>query len=118
MAEERGHEHEHDHSDEEEVIVLEDEDGVEQEFTLMDAFEVDDKKYAVLLPLAEGGDEDEALILRIETDESGEEVLVHIEDDEEFERVAEAWEELLDEDDEDEEEDEAEDAPEAGDGKK
>ncbi|MCL5677485.1 MAG: DUF1292 domain-containing protein [Firmicutes bacterium] len=80
----------------EEVIVLTDENGEEHEFTLIDVLEVDGKEYAVLLP-PEDDDDDEAVILRLETDEQGNDVLVDIDSEEEFERVAEAWEELLEE---------------------
>lgn len=92
----------------EDTVVLTDEEGVSQEFTVIDLLKVDGQRYAVLLPEDE---EDEAIILRMETDADGEEVLVGIEDDDEWEKVASAWEEMLNEDydpdmDEDFEEDE------------
>lgn len=87
--------------EDEEVIVLTDEDGNEHEFTIVQVIKVDEKDYAILLPLHGEEDADEAVILRIDQEE-GEDVLVEIENEEEFERVAEAWEEILDEEDYDE----------------
>lgn len=98
---------EHEHEDLE-IIVLQDEEGVEREFHLADALEVDDKRYAILVPVDEDDEDDGALILRIDEDEDGEEFLVPIEDDDEFERVADAYEQLLDDDDWDEEDDDEE----------
>lgn len=103
MSHEHDHDHEHEHGDEE-VIVLTDEEGNEHEFTIVQVIKVDEKDYAILLPLHGEEEAEEAVILRIDTEE-GEDVLVEIEDEEEFERVAEAWEELLDEEDYDETED-------------
>lgn len=105
------HEHEHEHAAEDEVITLLDEEGKEHQFALLDVIEVDENEYAILIPAGEGSESeeeaDEAVILRMEEDTEGNEVLVDIEDEAEFERVATAWEELLDEEDAaDEEEDE------------
>jgi putative Holliday junction resolvase len=92
------------------VIVLTDEDGEEHEFELVDMLELEGKRYAILMPLEEeeddldGGDaeddeyeDDDTVILRVETDQEGNDLLVQIEDDDEWERVVEAWEEILDE---------------------
>ena len=85
MAHKHDHDHDHDHEhDYEEIVVLQDEDGNEQECAIYD-FELDGQMYAVLFPIHEpdqGG-----FIYRMETNEDGEEVLLDIEDDEEFERV-------------------------------
>ncbi|MFZ5824116.1 MAG: DUF1292 domain-containing protein [Bacillota bacterium] len=93
-----GHEHEHD----EETIILTDEDGNEHEFSIVQVIKVDEKDYAILLPLHGEEEEEEAVILRIDQ-ENGEDILVEIEDEAEFERVAEAWEEQMDEEAFDEE---------------
>ncbi|MBC7106202.1 MAG: DUF1292 domain-containing protein, partial [Firmicutes bacterium] len=61
-------------------------------------------QYAVLLPLEEE-DEDEVVILKYGRDEQGNEILMDIEDDEEWERVADAWQEMVEEEFEEEEED-------------
>ncbi len=80
--------------DEDEVIVLTDDDGQEHEFNLVDTITVNDKEYAILQPV----DEDEAIILRFGIDEEGNEVLYDIEDDEEWEHVADAWQEMSQDD--------------------
>ena len=69
------------------VLILVDEEDQEHPFQMIDMVEVDGSQYAVLVPLEEGSDEDEAIILKIVLDENGEEVLYDIEDDEEWEKV-------------------------------
>ncbi|UWG95753.1 DUF1292 domain-containing protein [Dehalobacter sp. DCM] len=97
----------HDHEDEEEdvfdIIVLNDDEGNENEFMHLATLEVDGSTYFVLLPVEETEDDDEeaeAIILKLGKDENGEEMLMDIEDDEEWEKVADAWEEMEDEFDE------------------
>ena len=107
-----GHDHdEHEHLSEDEVITLVDEDGKEHQFALLDVIEVDENEYAILIPAEDGDAEeaDEAVILRMEEDDEGNKVLVDIDDEAEFERVATAWEELLDEEDGLDDDDEGED---------
>jgi len=89
-------------------ITLVDEEGHEHRFNLLNIVEVDSAKYAVMIPEVQEmeDDQDEAVIFRIETDEEGEEVLVDIEDDDEFAKVCEAFDELESEEDDDEEEEE------------
>ncbi|WP_227765899.1 DUF1292 domain-containing protein [Zhaonella formicivorans] len=95
MADERHcHEH-HEDCDCEDIIILQDEDGNDHEFSIVDVLELDDNKYAILLPTDE--EMDEAVILKIDVDENGDEILFEIEDDEEWEAVARAWEKLLEE---------------------
>ena len=65
------------------VLILVDEEDQEHPFQMIDMVEVDGNQYAVLVPLEEGAEEDEAIILKIVLDENGEEVLYDIEDDEE-----------------------------------
>ncbi len=85
--------------EEEEIITLTDEDGNEHEFVVVDVIEVDTLEYAILLPIdTEEDEEAEAVILRLEKDSDGDDVLVDIESEEEWEKVAEAYEELLGED--------------------
>lgn len=74
-----------------ETLILIDEDGVEHEFEVEAFLEVDDERYAVLIPISEDY-EDEAVIMRFGKDENGEEVLFDIESDEEWERVADVYE--------------------------
>jgi len=73
------------------ILILVDEDDQEHEFQMIDMVEVDGSQYAVLVPLDEGADEDEAIILKIMKDENGEDVLYDIEDDEEWEKVVDIW---------------------------
>lgn len=82
----------------ENTILLKDEEGQEHEFLVVDILEVDDEEYAILLPVVDTSGE--AIVLKIGKDEEGREILCAIEDEEEWERVAEAWEDLLAEEDE------------------
>ena len=69
-----------------------DENGKKHEFEIVDTFQVDDVEYAVL----QGeDDEDEAILLRVEYDEDGNQVLVAIEDQDEFDEVRDLYFELL-----------------------
>ncbi len=82
------------------VSVLDDE-GNEHQFEVLDAIETDDGRYVALLPIyseAEAAIEDdgELVILAVE-EENGEELLVPILDDEEFEQIASIFEERLSE---------------------
>ncbi len=95
-------------------VVLTDEEGREHSFEVVDVIEVEGSEYAILTPDEESEDEEdpgEAMIFRIEHGEGDEEMLVEIEDDDEWERVAEAYDRLADEEDEEDEfmEDEDED---------
>ncbi|MEL7566397.1 MAG: DUF1292 domain-containing protein [Dehalobacterium sp.] len=87
-------------------VVLMDEDGAEHEFEVLDIIEVDGAEYAVLFPVEEGENDeeaDEAIILKIGTDENGEEILHEIEDDEEWEKVADAYDSMMEDEAEEEE---------------
>lgn len=75
----------------ENMITLLDDEGNEVECEVIDLFEYDEKEYVVLLPT----DEEDPYILRVDKDEDGNEIFAVIEDDEEFEKVAEAYDELL-----------------------
>lgn len=76
-----------------EVITLIDEEGKEHDFTVVDIIKVASNEYAILLPAQE--DSDEAVILKFDKDEDDNEILVDIEDNEEWEKVADAWEEMI-----------------------
>lgn len=78
-------------NDREDMITLLDDEGNEVECEVIDMFEFEDKEYIVLLPV----DEEDPYILRVDKDDDGNEVFAVIEDDEEFNRVAEAYDELL-----------------------
>lgn len=80
-----------DHEHDEMVFVVTDEDGNEHEMVLVYTFETGDQAYAVLLD--RNDPEDDGVIFRIE-EEGDEEVLVNIEDDQEWEKVMKVYEEL------------------------
>lgn len=88
--------------DGDEIITLTDEEGHDHEFVVVDVIEVASQEYAILLPIDSTDEEEaEAVILRLEKDADGDDLLVDIESEEEWERVAQAYEQLLDEEDED-----------------
>lgn len=76
-----------------EVITLIDEEGQEYDFVIIDILKVKNAEYAILLPEQE--ENDEAIILKIIKDEEDSDILIDIEDDQEWEAVAEAWEALV-----------------------
>ncbi len=85
------------------IVTLVDEEGNEKEFEHIDTLELDNNTYIALVPVLEPGEEllnsdGELVILKVMVDEKGEELLASIEDDDEFERVAEEFERLLEED--------------------
>ena len=96
------------------LFTLEDEDGNEKVFELLDVMEYQDDTYYALMPYY-GEDEDalaeddgEFVILKSENID-GEDLLVSIEEDEEFEKIGNLFLERLNEiydDDDDEEDDE------------
>ena len=85
---------------EKDVISLLDEDGKEHEFEIVDALELEEKQYLALVPLYDESLAEEALedsgelvILRVseEEDEDGEQYLDAIDNEEEYNRVAELF---------------------------
>lgn len=77
----------HDQEMEESFITLIGEDGEEEEFEVIEILHFEGKEYVVIAPLTDDED-DEALVYRLEyNQESGEELLVDIEDDDEWDRV-------------------------------
>jgi len=104
----------HDHDDHDELdaeefdtVVLTDDEGKDHEFLHLDTLELEGSTYFVLMPVSEeeseDEDADEAIILKLGKDAEGNEMLQDIEDDEEWEKVADAWENLV-ESEEDEKE--------------
>ncbi len=77
------------------MVVLTDEEGNEEAFRiLVDDLFVQDRQYVVLMPVAgDSGPEPEIVILRVETLEEGETTLVTIDDDE-WEDVLRAFEDI------------------------
>ena len=82
------------------LYTLEDEDGNEQEFEVLGEMEYNGAEYCALIPYYENEeellqDDGEFVILKREVVD-GEEMLCTIEDDDEYEIVADAFDELLD----------------------
>ncbi|HHY45928.1 MAG TPA: DUF1292 domain-containing protein [Firmicutes bacterium] len=85
------------------VITVVYDDGEEEDFSVLDVVELDGKTYAVLVSDSAideedlGGEDDEILleerIFRVEKDPDGEEVLVDLDDDE-YDRVVKALDEM------------------------
>lgn len=69
-------------------VTLTDEDGVESEFDVISQLEDGGSEYYALVPV--GGADDEYIILK-SVMENGEEMLVTIDDDDEFDRIADAF---------------------------
>ena len=94
-------------NDDQEIMTLTDEDGVETEFYVIGALELESGDYLALEPVE--NDDGEYVILKVMNDENGDEILETIDDDDEFDAVADAFEdqfmgeidldEALDEDD-------------------
>ncbi|MDD4572407.1 MAG: DUF1292 domain-containing protein [Clostridia bacterium] len=90
------------------VVTLIDEDGQELNFELIDVLEIESKRYVVLQPVdadvTDGAlEDDEAIILRLDKDENGEDIFANIEDDAEWDLVVNTYNDMLFEDMEDEE---------------
>jgi uncharacterized protein YrzB (UPF0473 family) len=87
-----GHDHEHEHD----TITLSLDDGTELNCIVLDIFTVDNKEYIALQP-EEGEEEDDNVFLyRFIQEGDDDPQLLNIDDDDEFEAVADAFEELLD----------------------
>ena len=82
-----------------EKFTLTDEEGNEVEFELIGTGEVDGVVYYAMIPVEEAEDEDrdtfEYVILKSEVDESGDMSLFTIDDDEEFDRVADYFDDMF-----------------------
>ncbi len=81
------------------IISLTDDEGKEYTFEVLDAIESDDGRYLAMLPVHETAEElledsGELVIVKV-GEENGEEYLFPIEDDEEYEFVADAFIERL-----------------------
>lgn len=77
-----------------EIYTLTDEDGNENQFELIGSRVIDGNTYLALVPIGENDDE-EYVILKLEVGEDGEESLATINDDDEFDRVADIFDDEL-----------------------
>ncbi len=85
-----------------EIFTLTDEEGNENQFELLGSHEMNGRTYLALVPL-EDNEEGDYVILKVENDINNEEILVTIDDDEEFDMIANIFDnELFDEIDYDE----------------
>ena len=83
------------------IVTLSDDEGKEYTFEVLDAIETDDGRYLALLPTFEDpkdmlDDSGELVIVKV-GEENGEEYFYEIENDDEYEMVAEAFVERLEE---------------------
>lgn len=76
-----------------EIFTLTDDEGNENQFELIGSQEIDGNIYYALVPVE--NDNDEYVILKSDVSEDGEEILVTIDDDDEFERVADLFDDEL-----------------------
>lgn len=97
-------EHTHDHNcdcgcNEEVTVTLTLDNDEVIECAVLTIYSVDDKEYIALLPLDDEGDNEEGdvFIYRYVETEGGEPTLENIEDDDEYEAAADAFDEWLDE---------------------
>ena len=79
-----------------ELLVFENEDGKEETFEVIGVFEVEEKEYIALQSKEDGS----ILLCKYIEKEDGEFEVEEIEDDEEFEKVSDAFDALVEEDDE------------------
>lgn len=85
------------------ILTLVDEEGVEREFEIIDAIETDEDRYVALVPYFDTPEElidsdGELVILKVETGEDGEEFLASIDDDDEYNFIADTFIKRLEED--------------------
>ncbi len=73
-----------------EIYTLTDEDGNELHFALLGSLEHEGNEYKALIPVNEDGEEEsnEYVILKCSVDENGEDIFETIDDDDEFDRIA------------------------------
>ena len=90
------------------ILTLEDEEGNESAFEVIDTMELDGKIYVALTPYFENPEDmldgDAELVVLVSEEVDGEEFLASIDDDDEYERVGNIFMERLAEYDEEEDE--------------
>ena len=78
--------------DEMDNILLYDENGEEISFDIITKLDIEDKEYIIVIPTEAGDEEEDAIALRIDKNDDGEDVLIVVEDDDELAIVSEAFE--------------------------
>jgi len=83
--------------DSDSIVTLIDEDGVEKDFGFVDSIQLNGNTYVALTELDSDSEDEESelILLRVEKDANGEDTLVSIDDDDEFDDVADAFEDLF-----------------------
>ena len=83
------------------IVTVVDDEGNQHEFEILDMIETDDGRYVALLPIYHNPDEllqdDGELVILTVKNVDGEDLLLPIEDDDEFDEIAEIFEERLSE---------------------
>lgn len=82
------------------IYTLIDEDGVEQTFELLDIMEQDSERYFALIPFYDDPeavveDDGDLIILKSQMDENNEELMISIDDEEEYQRIGDIFLEKL-----------------------
>lgn len=77
------------------ILTLVDEEGNTLLFEAIGSYELDGKVYVALVTADTDEDEDQYLVLRQEEDENGETTFVTIDDDDEFDRVSDYFNDAL-----------------------
>jgi len=85
------------------ILTLEDETGAEHSFEVLDAIDTGENRYLALTPVFDGPEElledsGDLVIVKVITDENGEEILVTIDNEEEIDEVADIFMERLEQD--------------------
>lgn len=78
-------------------IVFKDENGQDLEFEVVTKFDIEDNEYLIVIPINNRKSK-EAIALRIDKDLNGNDILVTVEDDEEFTAVNKVYEKLFEDD--------------------
>lgn len=82
------------------ILTLEDEEGVEHEFEVLDTYEDNGNRYIAVVPVEDPealeDDDGELIVLKVEA-EDGEEFLAAIEDEAEFDKISAIFMERLEE---------------------
>ncbi|WP_291567485.1 DUF1292 domain-containing protein [Clostridium sp. UBA2485] len=76
-------------------ITLIDEDGEEIEFDVITKLDIEEEEYVIVV--ASGEEDLDAIALKIKKDEEGNDLLVPVEDEDEFEMISEAYEAIFEE---------------------
>lgn len=84
-------------ADKENIVILTDDEGKEVEFEHIDTIKMDDDCYVLLLPVEDP--DDGVVILKFETDETGDEILVGVDSDDEAMAVLKKYDESVAEED-------------------